>query len=218
MWGDPSGEVGVRTGDRVAIVLANSPELVFCYYGCFKIGAIAVPINNRFAEPELEYTLNHCQARVCITQPDLYERIEPIRKSLSKMDRYYVTGDHSRFNHVLGFGRLSDASPSDMSFPEISEDAVSAILYTSGTTSRPKGVTHTHRTVKKIGECHAEQFHFSREDEIAVMPPMSHILGLTYLLSAMHSGGTPISFRDSTRKWCSIWYPNTGSRGLRDCR
>jgi acyl-CoA synthetase (AMP-forming)/AMP-acid ligase II len=55
---------GVRPGDRVALHFANGPEIVFGYYACFKIGAVAVPLNIRLKGPELEYILNHCGVRV----------------------------------------------------------------------------------------------------------------------------------------------------------
>src|SRR5258708_2320651 len=63
--------IGVEPGDRVALLFANCPELVFCYFACFKIGAIAVPINTRFQTPELIYTINHAQTRILIGQADL---------------------------------------------------------------------------------------------------------------------------------------------------
>ena len=68
--------LGVGVGDRVGLQLSNSPELVMAYYACFKLGAIGVPINNRFAAPEIEYALNHSACRVCLTQPDLYKNLD----------------------------------------------------------------------------------------------------------------------------------------------
>ncbi|MFH7028825.1 MAG: AMP-binding protein [Heteroscytonema crispum UTEX LB 1556] len=65
-------QLGVKKGDRIALHLSNSPEIVFCYYACFKIGAIAVPLNTRLKAPEIEYILNHCQAKICISQTDLF--------------------------------------------------------------------------------------------------------------------------------------------------
>ena len=62
---------GIEAGDRVALLLANCPELIFCYFACFKIGAVAVPLNTRFQTAELVYALNHSGAKILISQPDL---------------------------------------------------------------------------------------------------------------------------------------------------
>ena len=73
---------GLEPGDRVAFHMGNCPELVFGYYGCFKVGAIAVPINARMGPSEIEYFLQHSEARFYIGQPDLYQPVLSIRPHL----------------------------------------------------------------------------------------------------------------------------------------
>ena len=79
-------KLGVRSGDRVALQLSNSPELVIAYYACFQLGAISVPINNRFASPEIEYSINHSGCRVCISQSDLCSHLAPIQSALTTLE------------------------------------------------------------------------------------------------------------------------------------
>src|SRR2546425_725848 len=67
--------LGVRPGDRVALLFANGAEIVFCYYACFKIGAAAVPLNVRLKGAEIEYILNHCGARLFLGQADLFPEV-----------------------------------------------------------------------------------------------------------------------------------------------
>ncbi|MBV9732323.1 MAG: acyl--CoA ligase, partial [Verrucomicrobia bacterium] len=62
-------EQGVQPGDRVAFLLPNCLEIVLCYYACFKIGAIAVPLNVRFSAELLQYAINHSGARILISEP-----------------------------------------------------------------------------------------------------------------------------------------------------
>src|ERR1700758_3380120 len=72
-------ERGIAPGDRVAFLLPNCLEIVLCYYACFKIGAIAVPLNIRFQPELLKYCLTRSGARVLISEPELSSRIEKIR-------------------------------------------------------------------------------------------------------------------------------------------
>jgi long-chain acyl-CoA synthetase len=72
---------GINPGDRIAFLLQNCPQIVLCYYACFKIGAIAVPLNFRFGPELLKYVINHSGARVLISQPELFAQIEKIRRT-----------------------------------------------------------------------------------------------------------------------------------------
>ena len=74
---------GVKPGDRVALLFTNAPELVFCYFACFKLGAVAVPLNTRFQAAELVYALNHCGAKILVGQPDLIAPLLAARDQLS---------------------------------------------------------------------------------------------------------------------------------------
>ena len=82
--------LGIQSGDRVALQLSNCPELVMTYYACFKLGAIGVPINNRFARPEIEYAINHSACRVCISQSDLYSNLKPSRAAIKSVEHYFL--------------------------------------------------------------------------------------------------------------------------------
>jgi len=75
-------EVGIRSGDRIALHFVNRPELVLAYYACFKIGAVAVPLNVRLKGAELEYILQHSGARLYLGQHDLFSEVEAIRADL----------------------------------------------------------------------------------------------------------------------------------------
>ncbi len=134
---------GLEPGDRVALHMSNCPELVFGYYGCFKAGAIAVPINARMGPSEIEYFLQHSEARFYIGQPDLYQQVLSIRPHLPQLHRCYVTGE-SQPPDTGSFQDLLAAPSTKVELPVVEPGQVAAVFYTSGTTARPKGVTHTH--------------------------------------------------------------------------
>ncbi len=170
--------LGVEPGDRVALQLGNCPELVMAYYACFKLGAICVPINNRFAAAEIKYTLNHAACRVCISQPDLYAGVIPLRPSLASVEHFFVIDGKSgspAAPSARPFAELLDRPGAP--FPAVADDAVAAILYTSGTTSRPKGVTHTHRSLCATADFHGAHIGLNHDDVVCVVPPLCHIFG-----------------------------------------
>ena len=103
-------EQGVRPGDRVAFLLPNCPEIVLCYYACFKIGAVAVPLNIRFPAELLRYAINHSGARLLISEPNLFSEIEKLRRSLAEVKQYYLTSRSSEFEGVRPFLELLQAS------------------------------------------------------------------------------------------------------------
>jgi long-chain acyl-CoA synthetase len=126
---------GCKPGDRVTLHWPNSIEMVTLLFGCFKAGLIAVPVNVRLKAPEIAYILAHSKPAICFAHPDLigaakeaYGGLAPSHKlQLSVKDLAHSNGN--------------------LELPSVSDDDPALILYTSGTTARPKGVTHTHRTL-----------------------------------------------------------------------
>ena len=155
---------GLRSGDRVAIHWSNHIETVQLFFGLWKAGLIAVPINVRLKPPEISYILDHSQARMCFSEPALAQ-----------------SGD---------LRELPRLEPAEVALPEVDPDQPAVILYTSGTTARPKGVTHTHRTLIESGRLVAS-FH-GGGDGTLVMTQMAHVSGLYYTLAAIYSGGSAV--------------------------
>jgi long-chain acyl-CoA synthetase len=123
---------GLEPGDRVALHWCNSIEVVNLYFACFKAGLIAVPVNNRLKAPEIAYILQHSKARLCFSQPVLAPLSEEVRGECPDLKQIYTSLP------------AETAAPATAALPDVSPDHVAAILYTSGTTARPKGVMHTH--------------------------------------------------------------------------
>lgn len=183
--------LGIRPGDRVALHFTNGPEIVFGYYACFKIGAVAVPLNVRLKGTELEYILNHCGARLFLGQPDLFAEVQPVRPGLKGVERFYLTAGGERFPETGSFDELLEGGVGETAFPPVAEDAVAAILYTSGTTTRPKGVTHTHRTLGRKVEFHCVNAGLEESDIVAAAASLCHIAAFALqMLPALSIGAT----------------------------
>ena len=147
---------GVRKGDRVAIVMRNLPEWTAIFYGAGIIGAVVTPLNAWWTGPELEYGLIDSGARIAFVDAERMERIAEHLVNCPALERVYVGRYHDdlpspvvqRLEDVVGtvneWGNLPDRPLPEISF-EADDDAT--ILYTSGTTGKPKGALGTHRNM-----------------------------------------------------------------------
>jgi acyl-CoA synthetase (AMP-forming)/AMP-acid ligase II len=180
----------VRCGDRVALFLPNCPELVFSYLACFKLGAVSVPLNYRYRQPEAQYALEHSGSATLIVHPSLVGEVEKLPLVAMGVARRYMTGQKARPDFVA-FDELLAGPPSGVPRPTFTEHQPSAILYTSGTTARPKGVTYTHGTLGHNCTIQAASFAFTPADVHLISTAACHAAAFTgQLLPGLHSGGT----------------------------
>ena len=124
---------GLQPGDRVAIHWCNSIEIVSLYFACFKAGLIAVPVNNRMKAPEIAYVLAHSGAKLCFSQPELASLCAGAHVDCPNLQRIYTA-----------LPLIDNEQLTNVTLPDVTPDRAAMILYTSGTTARPKGVVHTH--------------------------------------------------------------------------
>jgi long-chain acyl-CoA synthetase len=181
-------EGGVRPGDRVAFLLPNCLQIVLCYYACFKIGAIAVPLNIRFQAELLKYAINHSGARILISEPGLFSRIENIRPSLREVEQYYLTSRHTEFEGVRPFDELL-GSTSDSKPQAVNERSPAAIYYTSGTTGVPKAVIHSHGSLARATQLQIDQILISPTDITLILFPVCYLIGFGSQILPFHRCG-----------------------------
>ena len=131
-------ELGVRMEERVAILMPDSPELVYAFFGAMKIGAVAIPMNTLLSSKEYEYLLNDSRARVLVVHADLLDRIGPIRDRLRYLDHVIVgrrqSGPGAWLRRPAWSGPRRSWSP-----PTPRQDDMAFWLYSSGTTGLAEG-------------------------------------------------------------------------------
>jgi long-chain acyl-CoA synthetase len=183
---------GIRPGDRIGLHFSNTPELALSYIGCFKAGAIAVPINARLKGREIDYILRHSAATGYIGQADLYSEVVTWGKELPELRLCYVSGDAPRCRDVFLFTDLLRPLPRPVSLPTVAAGQAAVIIYTSGTTAHPKGVTHSHESLTQIA--HAMRRLELDENQISIVTSsMTHILSFgMVLLGSLLNGATVV--------------------------
>ena len=181
-------EQGVQPGDRVAFLLPNCLEIVLCYYACFEIGAIAVPLNVRFSAELLQYAINHSGARVLISEPNVYSQIAKIRSSLPEVKQCYLTSRHLEFEGVRPFAELL-ATTSPLKVETSSANRPAAIYYTSGTTGLPKAVIHTHASLARATQNQIDQIVITSADTTLILFPICYLIGFGSQILPFHKTG-----------------------------
>lgn len=202
-------KAGVKRGDRIALFLKNCPELVFCYYACFKIGAIAVPINYRYKGPELAYAVTHCEAKMLIIHDELFHEYANVRNNLKSIGKCYLVAGSDTPADISSFSDLTAETVHDIRLPIIEGNDPAVILYTSGTTAKPKGVLHTHYSLLHTAINLVATQHLNSGDISLIPLPICHIFGFTGVIATVYVGGTvilmpafePESFLDSVDKY-----------------
>ncbi|MFG1855675.1 class I adenylate-forming enzyme family protein [Actinomadura geliboluensis] len=183
---------GVRRGDRIALLGLNTPQWLAVFFGAARIGAVIVPLSVRYRDQELSYMLGQSGARMVVSEPavpgfDFAEFFEGFRPQVPGVTDYVYFG--------AGFDELA-AAPADPAALAAARGAVEPsdplmILYTSGTTGRPKGAVITHGSILASARAQADHFAMSDTDVLLGHLPFNHVGGIACtIMAALVSGGS----------------------------
>jgi acetyl-CoA synthetase len=137
--------LGVKRGERVAILLPQRPETAIAYIAIFQMGAVALPLSHLFGPDALEYRMHHAEAAVAIVEPTTAANLAAIRSRLAHLR--HVIGVATRESALHDWDRLLEKASSRFSPVETRADDPALIIYTSGTTGPPKGALKAHRVL-----------------------------------------------------------------------
>lgn len=185
---------GIEPEDRVALHLRNRPEFAFAFVGCLKAGCIAVPVNPRLKGPEIDYILRHSGSACYVGQPDLYEELRTSCPAIANLEVRYLT-DALAGDRTIAFDDLLRSADRRIALLDVGADRIAAILYTSGTTTHPKGVTHSHESLAQMAASMRDMNLDDRQVAL-IMSSMAHLIGLGMLfLSGLLNGATTVITR-----------------------
>ena len=179
---------GVKPGDRVALLLGNRAEFAFVLFGALRAGCVVVPLNTREQKPELEFVLGNCGAKVLVYEAELADRLPDAAAVPDLVYRFVLGGKVERsepFEALSGVGAAPAAA--------FAEEETAVILYTSGTTGKPKGAMLTHLSMVTSAMHFETCWQLTMDDRALLAVPATHVTGLVaILLSMVRVGGATI--------------------------
>jgi fatty-acyl-CoA synthase len=192
-WSNALLSLGVKQGDRVAYIAPNTHAMLESFYAIPQIGAICVPITYRLTPNDFVYLINHSGARVVCVHSDYLDAVESIRSELSGVQAF-VALEEAR-EGWLDYETLLHDARSDFIPANVTESDLISINYTSGTTSRPKGVMITHRNAYLNVVGTLIHHPMSVSDRYLWTLPMFHANGWTFVWIVTAVGGAHICLR-----------------------
>ncbi|MEH7225757.1 fatty acid--CoA ligase family protein [Bacillus sp. JJ1566] len=196
-------KLGIQKGDHIALVLGNTPHFVIGFYGALRVGATVIPINPIYTPDEIGYIVNNGDVKAVITLDLLVPLFEKMNEHLPKVEHLIVCETPEGANGGVDVSKLSIypkmksfaklVGSGELSFvgPTLEDEDIAVILYTSGTTGKPKGAMLTHMNLYSNARDVADYLKISEQDRVITTLPMFHVFCLTVALNApLMSGGT----------------------------
>jgi long-chain acyl-CoA synthetase len=194
--------LGIHPGDRVALFLPNIPAFVEAYYGAMKAGAVVVSISAAFKAEEIEYIVRDSGARVLFTTEELHREAKAALPGCPALERLVICeGTVQGIISVQEIrSRVTEAGASKIGVARF-DSSPAAILYTSGTTGKPKGAVLTHGNVVSNMHATAECTGMGREQVLLLFLPLFHCFGQNFIMNGgVAVGATLLMFRRFDRE------------------
>jgi len=196
-------KLGIGANDRVVVILANCPEVLISYPAIWRVGGVAVPVLFVLEPHELSYILANSEAKAVITSADLVPKVREAAALVPEgerrlehviavtEDKLDIEGDTIRFESLV-----AESAPYLTALPRERDD-LAVVLYTSGTTGKPKGVMQSHHNLSANAEnTWNSGTKANHEDEVGlVVLPLAHTFGLSVLISSYLFGGKAVLMR-----------------------
>ncbi|GGD24076.1 fatty acid--CoA ligase family protein [Pontibacillus salipaludis] len=192
-------ELGYKKGDHIALVSGNSPYYVIGLYGALRLGLTVIPINPIYTVEEMRYILKNGDVKGVITMDLFMDKFVALASDFPEI-HHYIVGDtgadvsnaqeflNDKMKSFTGLMRTAELS---LERPAIDDEDIAIILYTSGTTGKPKGAMLTHKNVYSNAKDVADYLKYSPEDKVIATLPMFHVFCFTVALNApLMNGGT----------------------------
>lgn len=188
--------LGVEPGDRVVVIIPNTPEITALYAGIARCGAVILPILFLLADNEIRHILADSEPAVVVTSPEFLEKIKASVDESSSVRHIVCIGGG---DGALDFGELIASEPADCPILERDGDDLALLIYTGGTTGRPKGVMLTHHNLSWTGELAArvsrEENGITSQDVSLSALPLAHSYGVLVWLVGAQLGGRSVLMR-----------------------
>lgn len=180
-------EQGVRQGDKVIIFMPNVVEFIVSYFAIQRVGAIVVPVNAKFTLQEVEYVAQHADAKAILVHEAIFAAVENITIIPLKIKTGQEQAGWLNYETLIQHASIQTIDC------QLNEDDVSTILYTSGTTGKPKGVLFSYRNILTVAQMIAVEMEVKPESRILLMMPLTHSAPLhLFLMAGVLVGSTNV--------------------------
>jgi len=170
-------ELGVTPGDRVSFITFNTHHLLEAYYGVIEAGAVLNPINIRLAPHEIAYILDHAESKVLFFHHDFAPLVEELARRLARRPTLVILDGEPGGLADHEYEALLASGSAEPRHPDIDENALAELFYTSGTTGLPKGVAMTHRELYLHSLAAQIGLDFNQDDVVLHVVPLFHVNG-----------------------------------------
>ena len=194
-WSAALQALGVKQGDRVAYIAPNTHAQLESFYAVPQIGAVLVPVNYRLTADDFVYLINHSGSKIVCAHSDYLDAIDGIRSQLPNVEAFVALEGGQGRQGWFDYETLLSEAPLEFIQPDIRETDLLTINYTSGTTSKPKGVMITHRNayINVVGTL--IHYAMSLADRYLWTLPMFHANGWTFVWTVTAAGATHVCLR-----------------------
>lgn len=205
--------LGIQKGDKVAMMEVNSPNLIETYFACAKIGAIFVPLNFRARPEEVSYMLQDSEASAIFIGERYLALVDAIRAEVPDVKHFVALGHASEgwsnFEDLIASG--DDEDP----FTEIDDTDLTILMFTAGTTGRPKGVMLAHKNFSEYVLNNVSPVDLEMEEKNILTVPMYHIAGIQAVMASMYGGRTLVLQRQfDPEEWMSLVQRHSVDRAM----
>lgn len=188
--------LGANKGDRIAILLFNCSEFLEIAFAVNRLGAVFLPLNYRLAPDELAYILNNAEAKILISEKEFHKNIDSIRDDLASLKHCISLSTENNSNWHSYESLINPNLGVDIPDVHVELQDMHRLMYTSGTTSRPKGVMISYENLywKNVG--HIWTFNIVPEDKTLIVGPLYHVGAFDLPASGtLYRGGSVVILR-----------------------
>ena len=191
---------GIKKGDKVAILLMNCLEWLPVYFGVLKTGALAVPLNYRYASDEIKYCVELAEADVLVFGFEFIGRVEEICDQIPGVKQLFYVGKGCP-SFAESYDKLVEYCTSKKPEIELTDEDYGAIYFSSGTTGFPKAILHKHRSL--VHACRTEQNHHgqTKDDVFLCIPPLYHTGAKMHWFGSLMVGGKAVLLKGTKPEW-----------------
>jgi long-chain acyl-CoA synthetase len=176
---------GIKKGDAVSLLMPNSVEYIIAYFACFKLGALACPVNSLLKPEEITYVIANSEARALLINSEFLSRVEVIRNHLPDLQHVLVFDDEAQATAEFTEGELPGT--------QVGKDDEAIIIYTSGTTGKPKGCLLTHGNIIANARQITRWLKFTEGDCLLTLMPLFHMNAVSVTtMTPLYAGASTV--------------------------